>query len=45
MDYISFYKLNIHPPPFHEKKNSPKLKDCHIFNKIKVLGYSNIGVH
>ena len=32
--------LTRHPPPFHEEKNSPKLKDCEIFYVIRVLGYS-----
>ena len=30
--------LTTHPAPFHEEKNSTKLKDCHIFKVIKVLG-------
>ena len=46
-DYFSCYKLKIqvYPTPFHKEKNSPKLKDFQIFNVIKVVGYSNIGVH
>ena len=43
-DYFSCYKLNNTSTTFHEEKNSPKLKDRHIFNVIKILGYSNIGV-
>ena len=35
---------DIHPP-FQEDKNFPKLKDCQIFYVIRVLGYSNTGVH
>ena len=37
--------LKRHPPPFQEEKNSPKLKDCQIFDVVRVLGYSNTGVH
>ena len=37
--------LRTNPPPFQEEKNSPKLKACQSFSVIKVLGYSNIGVH
>ena len=47
-DYFSCYKLNNKstPPPFHEEKNSKKLKDCKIFNVMKFFfGYLNIGVH
>ena len=39
-----FLKCKLRPPPFHKEKNSPKLKNCHIFNVIKVLRYLNIGV-
>ena len=34
-----------HPPPFHLEKNLTKLKEYLIFNVIRVLGYSTIGVH
>ena len=37
--------LTRHPPPFQEEKNSPNLKDCQIFYVIRVLRYSNTGVH
>ena len=37
--------LTTNPPPFQEEKKSTKLKDCQIFIIIKVLEYSNIGVH
>ena len=37
--------LTTNPPYFDEDENSPKFNDCHFFNLIKVLGYSNIGVH
>ena len=38
MDNFSFYKLNNKFTPFHEQKNSPKLRDCQIFNVIKGFG-------
>ena len=45
-DYFSCYtSLITYPPPFHEEKISAKLKDIQFSNVIKVLGYSNIGVH
>ena len=44
-NYFSCYKLNNNSTPFQEEKNSPKFKDCQIFSVIKVLGYSNFGVH
>ena len=44
-DYFSSYKFNNKRTPFQEKKNSSKLKDCHIFIVIKGLDYSNIGIH
>ena len=44
-DYFSCYKLNKTSNPFHEDKNSPKLKDCQIIYVIRVLEYSNAGVH
>ena len=44
-DYFSCDKLNNRSNPFHEKKNSPKLIDCQIFDVFTVLGYSNNWVH
>ena len=44
-DYFSCYKLDNKSTPFQEEKNSSKFKDCQVFSVIKVLGYSNIGVH
>ena len=44
-DNMSCYKLNKTSTPFYEEKTSPKQKDCQIFYVIKVLGYSNTGVH
>ena len=45
MDYFSCYKLNSKFIPFQKVKYSQKLKDCQILIVIKVLWYSNIGVH
>ena len=44
-DYFCWYKLDNKSTPFQEEKNSSKFKDCQVFSVIKVLGYSNIGVH
>ena len=43
MDNFSCYKLKTTtPPPFQEKKNSQKPKDCQIFSVIKVLGIQTL---
>ena len=43
--YVDATSLTRHSTPFHEEKNSPKVKDCQIFYVIRVLEYSNTGVH
>ena len=44
-DYHGLSYLTTRLPRFHEEKNSPKLKDCHILNVIKVFGVIRLSVH
>ena len=37
-DYFSRYKLNKTSTPFHEEKNSPKLRDCQFFSCNQSFG-------
>lgn len=43
--FLAGISLKTNSPPSTIKKNSPKLEDGQNFNVIKILGYSNIGVH
>ena len=44
-DYFSYCKVTNRLIPFHEKKNSPKLKDCQNCNVIESLVYLYIDVY